>query len=111
MALDFAGGLYKRVGDRGGEQRCQVRAVCQLLRMRDECKEAGAKAAWVMDALLRLRHMKGDEALALENDLEDELRRLQRASLREMGTFAVNIEVPGERDRIIETRRWTSPRP
>jgi hypothetical protein len=73
-----------------------------MLRMRDECNEAGAKASWVMDALQRLRHIKGEEALALENHLEDELRRLQRASLREMGAFAVNIEVPAERDRIIE---------
>ena len=102
MALDFAGVLYKRVGDQESQQRCQLGAVRQMLRMRDECNQAGAKAAWVMDALLRLRHIKGEEALALENDLEDELRRLQRASLREMGAFAVNIEVPAERDRIIE---------
>ena len=102
MALDFAGVLYKRVGDQESEQRCQLGAVRQMLRMRDECNQAGAKASWVMDALLRLRHIKGEEALALENDLEDELRRLQRASLREMGAFAVNIEVPAERDRIIE---------
>ena len=102
MALDFAGVLYKRVGDQESERRCQLGAVRQMLRMRDQCNQAGAKASWVMDALLRLRHIKGEEALALENDLEDELRRLQRASLREMGTFAVNIEVPAERDRIIE---------
>jgi hypothetical protein len=102
MALDFAGILYKRVGDQESEQCCQLGAVRQMLRMRDECSQAGATAAWVMDALLRLRVIKGEEALALENNLEDELRRLQRASLREMGTFAVNIEVPAERDRIIE---------
>jgi hypothetical protein len=102
MALEFAGILYKRVGDHESEQRCQLSAVRQMLRMRDECSQAGAKAAWVMDALLRLRQIKGEEALALENSLEAELRRLQRASLREMGTFAVNIEVPAERDRIIE---------
>jgi hypothetical protein len=101
-ALDFAGVLYKRVGDQEGEQRCQLAVVRQMLRMRDECDQAGAKAAWVMDALLRLRHIKCQEALTLENDLEDELRRLQRASLREMGTFTVNIEVPAECDRIIE---------
>jgi hypothetical protein len=71
--------------------------------MRDECNQAGAKASWVMDALQRLRQIKGEEALALENELEDELRRLQRASLREMGTFAINIEVPAERDRMINT--------
>jgi hypothetical protein len=102
VALDFAGVLYKRVGEQESEQRCQLGAVRQMLRMRDECNQAGAKAAWVMDALLRLRHIKGDESVALENDLEDELRRLQRASLREMGTFAVNIAIPAERDRIIE---------
>jgi hypothetical protein len=72
-----------------------------MLRTRGECSQAGAKASWVMDALLRLRVIKSEEALALENELEDELRRLQRASLREMGTFAVNIEVPAERDRVI----------
>jgi len=102
MALDFAGVLYKRVGDQESERRCQVGAVRQMLRMRDQCPQAAAKASWVMDALLRLRHIKGEEAQALENDLEDELRRLQRASQREMGSFAVNIEVPAERDRIIE---------
>jgi hypothetical protein len=70
--------------------------------MRDQVNQAGAKAAWVMDALLRLRHIKGEEAVSLENDLEDELRRLQRASLREMGSFAVNIIVPGEQERITD---------
>ena len=102
MALDYAGLLYNRLGDQESEQRCQLCAVRQMLRMRDECDQAGSKAAWVMDALVRLRRIKGADALALENDLEDELRRLQRASLREMGTFAINIEVPAERDRIIE---------
>jgi hypothetical protein len=101
MALDFAGVLFKRVGDQESDQRCQLGAVRQMLRMRDECSQAGAKASWVMDALQRLRVIKCEEALALENELEDDLRRLQRASLREMGTFAVNIEVPVERDRVI----------
>jgi hypothetical protein len=102
MALDFAGILYKRVGDHESEQRCQLGAVRQMLRMRDTCSQAGAKAAWVMEALQRLRFIRSGEALALENDLEDELRRLQRAALREMGTFAVNTEIPAEGDRIIE---------
>lgn len=103
MALDFAGVLHRRVDDHESERRCQLGAVRQLLRMRDQCNQAAAKASWVMDALLRLRQIKGEEALAMENDLEDELRRLQRASLREMGSFAVNIEAPAERDKIIET--------
>jgi hypothetical protein len=102
MALDFAGVLYRRIRDQESEQRCQLGAVRQLLRMRDQCSQAAAKASWVMDALLRLRQIKGERAQALENDLEEELRRLQRASLREMGSFAVEIGVPAERDRIIE---------
>lgn len=100
--LDFAGALYKRASDQESEQRCQIGAVRQMLRMRDECPQAGAKASWVMDALLRLRQLKSEEAAALEDELEVELRRLQRASLREMGTFAVDIDVPGERERITQ---------
>ena len=102
MSLDYAGVLYGRVGDRDGEQRCQLGAVRQMLRMRDECSQAGAKASWVMDALMRLRHIRCDEAVALENELEAELRRLQRSSLREMGTFAVDIQIPAERERILK---------
>src|SRR5258708_2284484 len=102
MALDFAGVLYGRVGDQESEQRCQLGAVRQMLRMRDECSQAGAKASWVMDALLRLSHIKCEDAVALENELEAELRRLQRSSLREMGAFAVDIQVPAERERILE---------
>jgi hypothetical protein len=45
MALDFAGALYKRVGDQESEKRCQLGAVRQMLRMRDECNQAGAKAS------------------------------------------------------------------
>jgi hypothetical protein len=100
IALDFASMLYRRSGQQEGERRCQLGAVRQMLRMRDECPQAGAKASWVMDALLRLRTIKCEEAMTLENELEEELRRLQRASLREMGTFAVNIEIPVERDRV-----------
>ncbi|MEH2565607.1 hypothetical protein [Bradyrhizobium sp. AZCC 2289] len=54
-----------------------------------------------MDALQRLRHIKCDEAFALEAELEEELRRLQRASLREMGTVSVDVRMDTERDRIL----------
>jgi hypothetical protein len=101
MALDYAGALYGRVGDQAGEERCKMGAVRQMLRMRDECAQAGAKASWVMDALMRLRRIKTDDAAALEEELEAELRRLQRASLREMGSFSVDIQVPAERERIL----------
>lgn len=102
VALDYAGQLYHQVGNSAAEQRCQIGAVLQMLRMRDQCAQAGAKASWVMDALQRLRHIRSEEAQKMEAQLEDELRHLQRSSLREMGTFEVNIEVPGERDRISE---------
>lgn len=100
-ALDYAGELYRRVGDNESERRCELAAVQQLLRMRDECGQAGAKASWVMDALLRLRHIKCDEALQLEQELEVELRQLQRASMREMATFSIDIRIDSERDRIL----------
>ena len=102
MALDFAGVLYKRAGDQEKGTTLPVR--CCASDVEDarsvppgRCKSimGNGRAPW-------LRHIRGEEAQALENDLEDELRRLQRASLREMGSFAVNIEVPAERDRIIE---------
>jgi hypothetical protein len=101
MALDYAGALYDRIRDQAGEERCRMGAVRQMLRMRDECAQAGAKASWVMDALMRLRRIKTDEAAALEQELETDLRRLQRASLREMGTFTVDIRIPAERERIL----------
>lgn len=102
IVWDFAGQLYRRLSDTEAQQRCEMGAVRQMLKMRDECGQPGAKAAWVMDALLRLRHIKSTEAQALEVELENELRRLQRASTREMGTFAINIEIPEERERIVE---------
>ena len=100
-ALDYAGFLYGRTGDAESERRCQLGAVYQMLRMRDQCGQAGAKASWVMDALMRLRQIKCEEAAALEEQLEPELRRLQRASMLEMGTFVVDISDPAERDRIL----------
>jgi hypothetical protein len=101
MALDYAGVLYGRVNDDESELRCQMGAVRQMLRMRDECAQAGAKASWVMDALLRLRRIKTDEAAALELELESDLRLLQRASMRELGTFEVDIRMPAEKERIL----------
>lgn len=101
-AFDVASSLYGRAGDADGEQRCQMGAVRQMLRMRDECEQPGAKAAWVMDALLRLRHIRCEEAAAMEEELEAELRRLQRASIRDLGSFEIDIALPEERERILE---------
>jgi hypothetical protein len=101
-ALDFASILYRKIADSEGEQRCQFAAVLQTLRMRDECGDAGAKASWIMEALQRLRHIRSEEARALEEQLEDELRRFQRASLLAMQAFSFNVDIPQERERIVE---------
>lgn len=101
IALDYASILRGKLGDTEGQERCQLGAIRQLLRMRDECGQAGAKASWVMDALLRLRALKSEEAQVLEAELEIELRLLQKAALREMGSFPISLDVPDERERIL----------
>jgi hypothetical protein len=101
IALDYASILRGKLGETEGQERCQLAAIRQLLRMRDECGQAGAKASWVMDALLRLRALKSEEAQALEAELEIELRLLQKAALREMGSFPISLDVPDERERIL----------
>ena len=101
IVWDYASILHRRLGDTEAQQRCELGAVRQLLRMRDECGQAGAKASWVMDALLRLRSIKGTEAETLIAELEIDLRSLQRAAVREMGTFTINLDVPQERERIV----------
>jgi len=101
MALDFAGSLYAHIGGGEGEQRCRLGSVRQMLRMRDQCPQASAKASWVMEVLQRLHIIKCDEAVALEQELEVELRRLQRASLREMATFSANVGILAEREYIL----------
>ena len=101
LVLDYASVLYRRLGDTAAQERCELRAIRQLLVMRDGCSQAGAKASWVMDALLRLRNVKSAEAQSLESELETELRSLQRAAVREMGFFPISVEIPEERDRIL----------
>ena len=100
-ALDFAGSLYAHIGDDEGERRCRMGAVRQMLRMRDSCSQSSAKASWVMEALQRLHSIRSDEAVALEEELEVELRRLQRGSLREMMTFTADVGIAGEREYIL----------
>lgn len=101
ITLDYASILRGKLGDTESQERCQLAAIRQLLRMRDECGQAGAKASSVMDALLRLRVLKSEEAQALEGELEIELRVLQKAALREMGSFTIPLEIPEERDHIL----------
>jgi hypothetical protein len=88
-AWDLASRLYHNAPE--ARQRCLLGGVEQLLAMRGQVSTAGAEASWVMDALQLLRHVRGQEELELK--LEADLRRLQKASLKEMGTFEIDLQV------------------
>lgn len=88
-AWDLAARLYHNAPE--ARQRCLMGGVEQLLAMRGQVSTAGAEASWVMDALQLLRHVQGQEEL--EQKLEADLRRLQKASLKEMGTFEVDLQL------------------
>lgn len=95
----FAARLYERMKDQDSRQRALKGAIEKTLSMRQTVKgSAAAEAHWVMDALQELRHVKGMEET--EAALEIELRQLQKASLKEMGTFKYEIDVKAERAQI-----------
>jgi len=100
VVWDLAAYLYGHVGDADGKRRCEIAAVHQLLQMRKQVSTAGAEASWVMDALQALLHIEGMEEL--EGELLLDLRRLQRSSLREMGTFRIELGVEDIREKVIE---------
>lgn len=96
---NFAAGLHQKFRDQIGRQRALKGAVQQTLLMRNDVKgSAAAEAHWVMDALQELRHVEGMEDV--ESELELELRRLQKASLKEMGSFKFEIDVKDEREAV-----------
>ncbi|MDR3488434.1 MAG: hypothetical protein P4M05_26475 [Bradyrhizobium sp.] len=90
-AWDMAARLYDSLKDPEARQRCLMGGVEQLLAMRGQVSTAGAEASWVLDALQLLRHVQGQEELELK--LEAELRRLQKASMKQMAMFEVDLEV------------------
>ena len=91
-AWDMAARLYNNLGEKEAEQRCLIAAVERTLAMREEVKgSAAAEASWITDALQQLRHIQGVEER--EHCLELELRRLQKASLREMGSFEIDLQL------------------
>lgn len=95
----FTAGLHQKLQDQKGRQRALKGAVQQTLLMRNDVKgSAAAEAHWVMDALQELRHVEGMEDV--ESELELELRRLQKASLKEMGSFKFEIDVKEERKAV-----------
>lgn len=99
-AFVFAARLYEKLKDTDGRQRALKGALQQTLAMRKQVgNSAAAEGHWVMAALQELRHIDGMEALEVE--LEADLRRLQKASLKELGRFNYQIEVKDEREAVM----------
>ncbi len=99
-AWDLAARLYQRLKDPAARQRCLIGAVEQTLAMRGHCSGAGAEAAWVMDALQQLRHVQGQEVL--KEELEADLRKLQKGTLAQMASFEFEIEIGNTPEKIIK---------
>ncbi|HUN99048.1 MAG TPA: hypothetical protein VMU69_22805 [Bradyrhizobium sp.] len=100
-AWDLAARLYEKLNDREARQRCLIAAVEQTLAMREQVKgSAAAEASWVTEALQQLRHVEGMEDR--EQSLEVELRRLQKASLKQMGKFDIDLQLGDSREKIAE---------
>jgi hypothetical protein len=100
-AWDLAARLYNNLGDKDARRRCLIGAVEQTLAMRNDVKgSAGAEASWVMDALQQLRHIDGMEDR--ERELEIELRRLQKASLKQMGSFEFDLKIGDTPQKVAE---------
>ena len=97
---DMAAQLYERCGDKEAQRRCKLGAVDQILLMRTQVRSAGAEASWVMTALQELRHVKGVEEL--EEKLETDLRRLQRASVKEMAAIPFELNIGDDRAKVVE---------
>lgn len=95
---DLAVHLYRTLKDKDAEQRCRFGSVEQTLAMRKQVRGAGAEAHWVQLALLEFRHIQGHDEL--EEQLLIELRRLQRASIRELRPFSIDLDVKELRDRV-----------
>jgi hypothetical protein len=100
-AWDLAARLYHNLNDKEARQRCLMAAVEQTLAMREQVKgSAAAEASWITEALQQLRHVEGAEDRELA--LEAELRRLQKASLKQMGRFEVDLQLGDSRAKITE---------
>jgi hypothetical protein len=95
---DLAARLYSALGDKNAEQRCRFGSVEQTRAMRKQVHGASAEAHWVQQAVLELRHIKGHDEL--EDQLLLELRRLQRASIKEMKPFSIDLDVRELRNRV-----------
>lgn len=92
----LAAQMHRNTNSKDGEQRCLFESVKQTLEMRKQVGSAGAEAYWVNRALLELRHIEGQEEL--EDKLLLELRRLQRASTKEMTPFLIPLDLTEMRE-------------
>jgi hypothetical protein len=100
-AWDLAARLYHKLNNKEARQRCLIAAIEQTLAMREQVKgAAAAEASWITDALQQLRHLEGMEDR--EHALEIELRRLQKASLRQMGRFEIDLQLGDTPKKITE---------
>lgn len=98
---DLAARLYEKLNNKEARQRCLLAAVELTLAMREQVKgSAAAEASWITDALQQLRHVEGMEDR--EQTLEIELRRLQKASLKQMGTFEIDLQLGDTQEKIAE---------
>ena len=97
---DMAAHIFDQAGDQKARRKCQLRAVDELLEMRNHVSSDGARASWTMDALQALRHVKN--VSTREDRLNRELRRYQKASLREMGMFSMPIDMKDEIEQVEE---------
>jgi len=96
---DLAANLNDRLDRAEDKRRCQLGAVDQILEMRKQVSGAAAQASWIMDALQALRHVKGVEDKELE--LEHDLRRLQKTSMKEMAAIPIEMDISDEREKFI----------
>lgn len=67
---------------------------------RKQVNSAGAEAHWVQQALRELLHVDGQAEL--EDQLLLDLRRLQRAALKEMGSFSIPLDVADVQEKTEE---------
>lgn len=92
---DLGAHLHEGLQDQVARRRCLIGSLNQTLAMRKQVSSAGAEAHWVMKALQALHHIS--EMDELEAELERDLRRLQKASLKEMKPFSYEIDVTEDR--------------
>ncbi|WGM39952.1 hypothetical protein AMEJIAPC_02892 [Caulobacter sp. NIBR1757] len=87
---EFGAALYERIGDDAGRQRCKKGALGQILAQRDKAHSPAAAGHMVLEALQAMRGIDGLESQEVE--LEAELRRLQKAALKDMAPYKIEFD-------------------